>query len=201
MQQKKSTIMILLIVPFLLFMSFAEESHPSQTKDFLGKLLNFLLLFGGLAYVLRKPLGKFLQERSDSLEQALRGAKESHEEAAEKLNQVESRLRKLDEEIEKMQQEAEAVGQSLHQHVLEEAKQAADRLKHFASQEIEMLTQDAIREIKEYTGALAADLAQQRIQDRMTEEFHSSLIDKSIKRIEKLHEKSNSDTKIRSRAH
>jgi len=193
--------MILLIVPFLLFMSFAEESHPSQTKDFLGKLLNFLLLFGGLAYVLRKPLGKFLQERSDSLEQALRGAKESHEEAAEKLNQVESRLRKLDEEIEKMQQEAEAVGQSLHQHVLEEAKQAADRLKHFASQEIEMLTQDAIREIKEYTGALAADLAQQRIQDRMTEEFHSSLIDKSIKRIEKLHEKSNSDTKIRSRAH
>jgi len=201
MQQKKSTIMILLIVPFLLFMSFAEESHSSQTKDFLGKLVNFLLLFGGLAYVLRKPLGKFLQERSDSLEQALQGAKQSHEEAAEKLNQVESRLRKLDEEIEKMQQEAEAVGQSLHQHVLEEAKQAADRLKHFASQEIEMLTQDAIREIKEYTGALAADLAQQRIQDRMTEEFHSSLIDKSIKRIEKLHEKSNSDTKIRSRAH
>ena len=193
--------MILLIVPFLLFMSFAEESHPSQTKDFLGKLVNFLLLFGGLAYVLRKPLGKFLQERSDSLEQALRGAKQSHEEAAEKLNQVESRLRKLDEEIEKMQQEAEAVGQSLHQHVLEEAKQAADRLKHFASREIEMLTQDAIREIKEYTGALAADLAQQRIQDRMTEEFHSSLIDKSIERIEKLHEKSNSDTKIRSRAH
>lgn len=201
MQQKKSTIMILLIVPFLLFMSFAEESHPSQTKDFLGKLVNFLLLFGGLAYVLRKPLGKFLQERSDSLEQALRGAKQSHEEAAEKLNQVESRLRKLDEEIEKMQQEAEAVGQSLHQHVLEEAKQAADRLKHFASREIEMLTQDAIREIKEYTVALAADLAQQSIQDRMTEEFHSSLIDKSIERIEKLHEKSNSDTKIRSRAH
>jgi len=201
MLQKKSALLILMVVPFLLFMSFAEESHPSQTKDFLGKLINFLLLFGGLAYVLRKPLGNFLQGRSDSLEQALREAKESQEEAAERLNQVESRLRKLDEEIEKMQREAEAEGQSLHQHVLEEAKQAADRLKHFASQEIEMLTKDAIREIKEYTAALAADLAQQSIQDRMTEEFHSSLIDKSIERIEKLHEKSNSDTKIRSRAH
>jgi len=201
MLQKKSALLILMVVPFLLFMSFAEESHPSQTKDFLGKLINFLLLFGGLAYVLRKPLGNFLQGRSDSLEQVLREAKESQEEAAERLNQVESRLRKLDEEIEKMQREAEAEGQSLHQHVLEEAKQAADRLKHFASQEIEMLTKDAIREIKEYTAALAADLAQQSIQDRMTEEFHSSLIDKSIERIEKLHEKSNSDTKIRSRAH
>jgi F-type H+-transporting ATPase subunit b len=201
MQQKKSTLLILLVVPFLLFMSFAEESHPSQTKDFLGKLINFLLLFGGLAYVLRKPLGKFLQERSDSLEQALRGAKESHEEAAERLNQVESRLGKLDEEIEKMQREAEAVGQSLHQHVLEEAKQTADRLKHFASQEIEMLTQDAIREIKKYTAALATDLAQQRIQERITEEYQSTLIDKSIERLEKLHEKSNSDTKVRSRTH
>jgi len=201
MLQKKSALLILMVVPFLLFMSFAEESHPSQTKDFLGKLINFLLLFGGLAYVLRKPLGNFLQGRSDSLEQVLREAKESQEEAAERLNQVESRLRKLDEEIEKMQREAEAEGQSLHQHVLEEAKQVADRLKHFASQEIEMLTKDAIREIKEYTAALAADLAQRSIQDRMTEEFHSSLIDKSIERIEKLHEKSNSDTKIRSRAH
>lgn len=201
MLQKKSIILVLFFVPFLLFMSFAEESHPSQTKDFLGKLINFLLLFGGLAYVLRKPLGKFLQERSDSLEQALREAKQSHEEAAEKLNQVKSRLGKLDEEIKKMQQEAEAVGQSLQQHVLEEAKQAADRLKHFASQEIEMLTKDAIRKIKEYTVTLAADLAQQRIQDRMTEEYHSSLIDKSIERLEKLHEKSNSDTKIRSRTH
>ncbi len=201
MLQKKPIILVLFFVPFLLFMSFAEESHPSQTKDFLGKLINFLLLFGGLAYVLRKPLGKFLQERSDSLEQALREAKQSHEEAAEKLNQVKSRLGKLDEEIKKMQQEAEAVGQSLQQHVLEEAKQAADRLKHFASQEIEMLTKDAISEIKEYTVTLAADLAQQRIQDRMTEEYHSSLIDKSIERLEKLHEKSNSDTKIRSRTH
>ena len=201
MLQKKPIILVLFFVPFLLFMSFAEESHPSQTKDFLGKLINFLLLFGGLAYVLRKPLGKFLQERSDSLEQALREAKQSNEEAAEKLNQVKSRLGKLDEEIKKMQQEAEAVGQSLHQQVLEEAKQAADRQKHFASQEIEMLTQDAISEIKEYTVTLAADLAQQRIQDRMTEEYHSSLIDKSIERLEKLHEKSNSDTKIRSRTH
>lgn len=201
MQRKIPIIFVLFFLPFLLFMSFAEESHPSQTRDFLGKLINFILLFGGLAYVLRKPLGKFLQERSDSLEKALEEAKQSHEEAAEKKNQVESRLGKLDEEMEKMQRDAEAAGQSFHQLAVEEAKQAADRLKQFTSQEIEMLTQDAIREIKEYTVALAADLAQQRIQGRMTEEFQSSLIDKSIERLEKLHEKSNSVTKIRSRAH
>lgn len=193
--------MILLIVPLLLFMSYAEESHASQTKDFLGKTLNFLLLFGGLAYLLRKPLGEFLRVRSDSLKKALREAKESREKAAEKMSDVESRLGKLDEEIGRLRREAEAEGQSLHQRIGEEAKKDSDRLKHFARQEIEMLTQEALREIKEYTADLAANLALQRIQDRMTEEYHSSLIDKSIERLDKIHEKSNSDTKVRSRTH
>jgi F-type H+-transporting ATPase subunit b len=201
MRRKKSVILVLLFVPFLLFMSYAEESHPSQTKDFLGKLINFLLLFGGLAYVLRKPISQFLQDRSDSLGQALRGAKQSQKEAAERLIQVEARLEKLDEEIRTIQNEAEALGQSLRRDVLEEAKQASERLKRFANQEIELITQNAVREIKEYTVSLAADLAQQNIQDRLTEESHSSLIDKSIERLEELHEKSNPDTKIRSRPH
>jgi F-type H+-transporting ATPase subunit b len=201
MSQKRTILLVLLAVPFLMFMSSAEESHPSQTMDFIGKVINFLLLFGGLAYILRKPLGNFLKSRSEELERALNVAKESHQEAAERLNQVESRLGKLDEEIEKMQREAEAEGQSLRRSIIEEAKQDSQRLKHFTGQEIEMLTKDAIREIKEYTFALAAELAQQRIQGRMTEEFQSSLIDKSIERLEKLHEKSNSDTKIHSRTH
>ena len=201
MHKNKSIILVLLLVPFLMFMSFAEESHPSQTKDFLGKLINFLLLFGGLAYVLRKPLGKFFQERSQSLEQALREAKESRQGALEDLNQVESRLAKLDEEIQTIKKEAEAAGRSLHQNMLDEARKASGRLKHLANQEIERLTQNAVHEIKEYTIALAAEMAQQNIQDRLTGEYHSSLIDKSIERLDRLHERSNPGTKIRSGTH
>jgi len=201
MQRKKSILLILVIVPLLLFMSYADESHASQTRDFLGKVVNFLLLFGGLAYLLRKPLGKFLQGRSDSLENELRGAKDSREEAIERLATVEARLRTLDKEVEKLRLEAEKEGRALHQRIVEEARRDAERLKHFAGQEIEMLTQDAVRGIKEFAAALATDLARQRIQDQMTGEDQSSLIEKSIERLEKLHEKSNSVTKIRSRTH
>lgn len=196
MQKKRSVILVLVVVPLLLCMSFAQEEHPSQMKDFLGKLINFILLFGGLTYLLRKPLGKFFQQRSQSLEKSLREAKQSHEESSTRLNEVEARMERLGEEIAAMQKEAEASGKSLRGEVLEEARHAADRLKHLANQEIEMLTQSAVREIKHYTVTLAANLARQSIQDRLTEESHSSLIDKSIERLEKLHEKSNSDTQI-----
>ncbi len=201
MRRNKSILLILFIVPFLLFMSSAEESHPSQTRDFLGKAVNFLVLFGGLAYLLRKPLGSFLQERSDLLAKTLREAKKSRAEAAKRLDEVESRMEKLDDEIEQLRREAESEGQALRQLTLEEAKKNAERLKRYAQTEIEMLTKDAIREIKEYTATVAADLARQRIQERVTEEYQSSLIDKSIERLEKLHEKSNSDKKVRTRTH
>jgi len=201
MRWNKSILLILFIVPFLLFMSSAEESHPSQIKDFLGKAVNFLVLFGGLAYLLRKPLGSFLQERSDSLAKNLQGAKASREEAAKRLYEIESRMEKLDDEVEQLRQEAESEGQALHQRTIEEAKKNAERLKRFAHSEIEMLTKEAIHEIKQHTAAVAADLARQRILDRVTEEYQSSLIDKSIERLEKLHEKSNSDKTVRTRTH
>lgn len=200
-QPKKTILLVLLVVPLFLFMSSAEDSHGSQTKDFLGKVLNFLVLFGGLAYLLRKPLGSFLQARSESVAKELRDARESREEAIERVASVEARLDSLDKEVEELRLAAEKDGQTLHQSLIEEARKDADRLKRFAQQEIEMLTQDSVRDIKEFAAALATDLARQRIQDRLTGEDQSSLIEKSIERFEKLHEKSNSDTKIRSRTH
>ncbi len=201
MQRKKPLLLILLVVPLLLFMSYAEESHGSQTRDFLGKALNFLLLFGGLAYLLRKPLGKILQGRTESIGEELRSAKESREEAAERLAKVEMRLSALDKEVEKLKQEAVEEGRALHQSILDGARRDAERLKNFASQEIEMLNKTAVREIKEFAAALATDLARTKIQGRLTEEDQSSLIDKSIERLDTLHEKSNPDTKIRPGTH
>ena len=200
-QRNKSILVILMIVPLLMFMSDAEESHGSATKDFLGKLLNFVLLFGGLAYLLRKPMGQFLKGRSVSIEKELKEAKESREEASGRLASVEARLSALDQDVEKLRLEAEEEGRTLHERIIEEARQDAERLKQFARQEIDSLTQAAVRDIKEFAAALATDLARQRIQDQMTGKDQTSMIEKSIERLEKLHEKSNSDTKIRSRTH
>ena len=40
------------------------SGHPSATMDFLSKVVNSLVLFGGLAYVLRKPLKAMLAKRT-----------------------------------------------------------------------------------------------------------------------------------------
>jgi F0F1-type ATP synthase membrane subunit b/b' len=52
-----------------------------------------------------------------------------------------------------------------------------------------MLSRSGIKELKEYAVSLAAEQAMARIQKKITDQIHADLIDKSIERLEKLHEK------------
>lgn len=201
MRHKNIAFLILLFTPFLLFMSSEENSPAANPMDFIGKVINFLLLFGGLVYLLRKPLGKFLQGRADSLRDFMREAKDSRRGAELKLKEVESHLDKLDEEINKIRQTAKDEGTDLHKRIVQETNKEADRLRNLARQEIERLTQAGILEIREHMAALATDLARRNILGRITGEYQSSLIDRSIERLEKLYEKPSADKKIRARAH
>lgn len=169
--------------------------------DFLGKVINFVVLLGGLIYLLRNPLRNFLEGRTKSLENALREAKRSCVEAEKKHREIEGRLQNIARETEQIRREAETEGQIIQERIIQEAKAEANRLKLLSHQEIEMLTQAGIGEIKRYAAELATALAQQGIQSRMKKEDQSLLIDRSIERLEKIYEKSGPDQEIRSRTH
>ena len=169
--------------------------------DFLGKVINFILLLGGLIYLLRSPLGNFLEGRTKDLDHALRDAEDSRVEAEKKQQEVENRLKKIGREMEHIRKEAVTEGQKVQERILREAKAEANRLKLLSRLEIELLTQAGIQEIKQYAAELAIALAQERIQSKIKEEDQSLLIDRSIERLEKIYEKSSPDQEIHSRTH
>lgn len=169
--------------------------------DFLGKVINFVVLVGGLIYFLRNPLGNFLEGRTKYLDHALRDAKDSRVEAEKKQQEMETRLKKIGREMEHIRREAKTEGKMIQERILQEAKAGANRLKLLSRQEIEMLTQAGIREIKQYAAELAIALAQERIQSKIKKEDQSLLIDRSIERLEKIYEKSNPDQEIHPRTH
>ncbi len=177
----------------------ADEEHASGTKDFLGKTLNFVVLFGGLAYLLRKPLRNFLEDRSMKIEHSLKEIKESRRQAEQKLHQIQERLNSLEKEIEKIKKGGEVNGLEEKDRIIEEAQREAERIKRFAQEEIEMLTRVGIASLREYAAELATALAQERIIQKMTPELSSQLIDKSIEKIEELYENTDTDEEVRSR--
>jgi len=196
---RDKTLLILLLLPFFVFMVSADEEHSSKFMDFFGKAINFIILFGGLAYFLFKPIRNFLEKRSRDIERGLREVEDSKREAELKLQEAKVRLATLGDEIEKLKKEAGIEGRKEKERVIQLAQQEVERIKYFAKQEIEMLIRGGIQDLKEYTAELATELAEERIKKRMSPEDQYLLIDKSIVKLDKLYEKSNSRKKIYSR--
>jgi len=192
MMTKKQIILILVPIPIFLFMLSPEEgSHSSHYAEFIGKMINFIVLFGGLAYLLRKPVIDFLQKRGQEIAKSLEEEADSRQESEKKLRKANIRLEKIAKEIEALKGEAEKEGQNRKKEIIHTAKQEAARMKKLATQQIDMLTKASIRELKEYVAELITASAEGRIQKRITQRKHTFLIDKSIEQIEKLYEKSN----------
>lgn len=196
---RRKIFLILLLLPFFISMVSADGEHSSNLRDFIGKTINFIVLFGGLAYFLFKPIRNFLQKRSEEIEQGLKEAEDAQREAELKLREAKARLATLEDEIEKLKKEAEIEGRKEKEKVIQLAQQEAERIKYFAKQEIEMLIRAGIQDLKQYTAELASALAEERIKKKMSPEDQSFFIDKSIEKLDELYEKSNSRKKIHSR--
>ncbi|MGB2765157.1 MAG: ATP synthase F0 subunit B [Candidatus Aminicenantaceae bacterium] len=197
--EKRRMLFILLLLPFFIFMSSVEEGHSSGFIDFLGKAVNFIILFGGLTYILFKPIRNFLEKRSKDIENSLKDAEESKEETEQKVKEVKDRLSSLENEITKIMKESELEGHKEKEKIIQLAQKEAEKIKYFAKQEIEILIQAGIQDLKEYTAELASAIAEERIRKRMSPEGQSILINKAIKKLDKLYERSNSDKEIHSR--
>ena len=147
---RKKILLILLLLPFFVFMSPEEEEHSSGLINFLGKTVNFIILFGGLTYLLYKPIRRFLEKRAQDIKLSLKEAEDSRKDAEQKLKGIETRLAGLEREIEKVMKEAEGEGRRTKEETLQMAQQETEKIKYFTKQEIERFLDwyDRLKDIK-----------------------------------------------------
>jgi F-type H+-transporting ATPase subunit b len=192
MADKKTALAVLLLAPLFLFMAPEEGAEAAGGSGMLGKVLNFVLLFGGLVLVLRKPLREFLRKRTESIQALMRDAQTARLEAEAKLDAARRKIAALEDEVIRMKKDAEAGGLKDKERIRALAAKEERRIRSFAEQEIDLQLKAGIRELKEYTAELAASLAEARIKDTITANEQSALIDKSIDKLAELYEKSSS---------
>lgn len=192
---RKYLVVLLLALPLMMFMTSAveEEHHETDPMVFVGKVVNFVVLFGGLGFLLFKPLRKFLENRGRDIDRSIRETNESRQASESRLEEARNRLEELTGEIGQIQSEAEEQGRVEKERILGHAQEEARRLKQLAHQEIGLVSQAVTRELREYAAGLATEKARERILAKMTPERQARLIDSSIERLERLYEKSGSD--------
>lgn len=191
-QSKKYLLILLLVLPALMFATGAEEDHSSDPMAFWGKVINFVILFGGLGLLLAKPLRRYLGKRGEGISRTIRDTRESRDKAEARLQETHKRLEDLTGEIARIQKEAESQGQQGKTNILERAQEDSERLKKLAQEEMGLISKSLTRELREYTADLAIEKAQERLQKSLTPERQALLIDHSIESLERLYEKSGS---------
>ncbi len=192
---RKHLAVLLLALPLMMFMTSAveEEHHETDPMAFVGKVVNFVVLFGGLGFLLFKPLRKFLENRGRDIDRSIRETHESRQASEARLEEARNRLEELTGEIGQIQSEAEELGRVEKERILGHAQEEARRLKQLAHQEIGLVSQAVARELREYAAGLATEKARESILAKMTPERQARLIDSSIERLERLYEISGSD--------
>jgi len=193
MTKRNQALTVLFLVPFFLFMVSEEGGEAPGKGGFLGKVINFVILFGGLGYLLSKPLRSYLRKRSEDIRKALDEARQARLDAERKLEEAQKKLAVLEDEVGRIIKAAENEGFRERENIKALADKEAERIKSFAGQEIEMQLRAGKQELKEYTAELAASLAEDRLKEKITAQGHSRLIDKSIEKLAELYEKPHPD--------
>ncbi len=75
------------------------EDRKGETRELIFKTINFIILLGGLGYLLRKPLNDFFSQRSSDIRKSLEEGRKALEESQARLRAVENKLMHLEEEI------------------------------------------------------------------------------------------------------
>ena len=189
MTSRRAALILLLALPLFLAMSAEEGGHSSATADFLGKVFNFVLLFGALGYLMRKPIKAMLAKRTADVGETIREAAAGRTEAESKDAESRAKLAGLEGEVLALKAAAQAEGRRETERIANAAAEEAERLKKFTRQELDEQARRGVGELKAYAAARAAEIARERIRRRLTPEAHAALIDKSIDKLSKIHEK------------
>lgn len=161
--------------------SAEQDPHHGSPLSIVWKWGNFILLFGGLAYYLRRPLREFLQTRARGIEEGLASGKRAQEEAEAKMSAVEAQLARMDEEIDGLKQQAARESEEERQRIIDSSQSEAERIVAMARREIEGLQRSAQAELKAHVARLAVDLAEERLREDLEPGQNQRIISRFVR--------------------
>ncbi len=158
----------------------SAQHHGGSPWNIVFKWINFVILFGGLGWKLRKPLLNFLESRRQEIEEGLAMAAEARSKAQDKLAEVESRLAGMNEDIRQLKAEALQQAEEERVRILEGARMEARKILEMTSLEIEGIRKAARLELKGHVAELAVQMAEQRLKSAIGPDEHKKIVERFV---------------------
>ncbi|MCC7385106.1 MAG: ATP synthase F0 subunit B [Deltaproteobacteria bacterium] len=144
---------------------------------------NFVVFFGFLAFVIRKPLATFLVGRREKMAEQLRDAQSKQAAAEKRLSEYAARLANLEDEVRRVVQAFEAEGRAEAERLRVEGERAMERLKREVDFTLRQESLKAIKEIRAAGVDATLGMAESLISERITDADRRRLTDDYIKKL------------------
>ncbi len=161
-------------------------SGSEHTKELIYKIINFVILVGGLSYILRKPLAAFFAERTATIRKELEEGRKALEASHARLKSVEEKMDGLEQHIAILKETAEKEEEAERVRLKEAARRESERIAEAARNEIESATRVAKVELKSFAAQQAIRLAEEILRNRMDKKQLALLVDGFVEEIKEV---------------
>ena len=160
-----------------------EERHEESAVHLAARWVNFAILIGGLAYVLRKPMAAFFHTRRNDIITGLQRAQDAQASAKARMDEIEQRVASLGAEVSALRADADHESLLDREKILAEAKREVDRVLEQSRQEIERIARTVEREIKENVADQVIERAGNQLRTVMTQDDQNRVVLRFIKKL------------------
>lgn len=156
-------------------------------KDFLFRVLNFLLMAALLAYFVTKPIRKGMAGRRAGIEQALREAEAARLQAEAKFAEYDAKLTKAEAEIEQIYAAIRLEGEQEKERILANARDMAEKIRQEAEKSAANAVAKARQELRREASLLAVAMAEEMLKKGFTGADHARLVEEYMQKVGELH--------------
>ena len=144
--------------------------------------LLFFIIFGNFIW---KKFSSFLDNKINDIRQEILLASNLHQEAKNLLSDEKKKLQGLENEINVIIEESKLKAQNLYNESKERVNKEIVKLEKAATEKINYLEKQAINEIQHKISEQSIMLTEKFLEDTLSKENHSEIINNSIKELEK----------------
>ncbi|MCX7769869.1 MAG: ATP synthase F0 subunit B [Proteobacteria bacterium] len=154
--------------------------------DFLFRVINFIILFGGIGYAISKPMKSYLKQRSENIRNQILEAKKAKEDAEAKARYYEEKLRNLQNEIEALKEQFKREAEEEKERI---SKEYQEQIEKFKERMIKSLEQEKLKIREELLldlGNMAFEVAEDLVKKNFTSADQSRLVKEYITMMERV---------------
>jgi F-type H+-transporting ATPase subunit b len=167
--------------------AFAEEgAKPDPAESPAGLIfrwLNFLIVFGAIAFLIAKHGGAFFQGHAKEIAASIVEATAVKAEADRELREVETKIARLDQDVAEMREEARRNWAAESERLHASGQAEIEKIAHAAREELAASERAAQQQVREMAAALAVDRAAALVSSMMNAEVRARMFQSFLSEI------------------